>query len=83
MTPIDALIEFLAGERRPISRATLLTWIARHERIRKDWPSLTVDQWEKVLENALEEMLVNEADGMLFLPSEKPLKKDTQGSFFD
>lgn len=82
MTPLNALIEFLAGERRPISRATLLTWIARHEKFRKDWPVLTVSQWEQVLENSLEVMLVIEDCGLLCLPPEVPAKKDTQGSLF-
>lgn len=82
MTPTEALLDFLSGERRPISRATLLTWIARHERINKEWPSLTVTQWENVLDQAINEMLVSDDGAVICLPKDEPVKRDSQGSLF-
>jgi hypothetical protein len=75
-------MEFLECERRPILKATLRVWIARHERIRSDWPSLTVNQWEGVLRDAIAQMLVVEEGDLLRLPSKHEVKKESQGSLF-
>mgnify|MGYP007090121534 CR=1 FL=1 len=69
----DALVEWVEGERVPMSRYRLveeITKFAKHSRL---WPTATQRQWGEAVDSAIAQKLLVERDGVIFVvPATEP-----------
>lgn len=61
----DALVEWVAGERVPLSRYRLVEEITRFARHSSAWPSATPRQWGEAVDSAIKHGLLAERDGVI------------------
>ncbi|MCC7334410.1 MAG: hypothetical protein IT422_04920 [Pirellulaceae bacterium] len=84
-TLTDSLIEWLRGERVPLSRFRLveeITLFARHSR---SWPTATPRQWGEAVDSACRQGLLVERDGLILIaPATEPelTEKEVQLDLF-
>lgn len=72
---VPALVEWLSGERVPLSRFRLveeITLFARHSR---SWPTATPRQWGEAVDSACKQGLLVERDGVILIASATELKR--------
>lgn len=61
----DALVEWVEGERVPLSRYRLVEEITKFARHSRAWPSATPRQWGEAVDSAIKHGLLAERDGAI------------------
>lgn len=81
---VKAILEFVSGERGPVSAHLVACELERFGRISSEWPQSTVEQWREVIEGAIAAgQLASDGKGNVSIPKrdEKP-KPSKQGNLF-
>lgn len=50
MSSVKAILEFVSGERGPVSAHLVACELERFGRLSSDWPKATVEQWREAIE---------------------------------
>lgn len=78
----EAVIEWIQGERVPISRTELVREIMSLSSHCKLWPIATERQWHAAIDSVVKDYLIAEKDGVLSLVSVVELAKEVQLELF-
>lgn len=75
---VSDVVEWVKGERAPISRLAFLLEITQMARINRLWPEASYEQWEEAIEQAITSGKVVENNGKLSLATEPAAQKQLE-----